>query len=148
MGQDLISAGWTIDTERTNDVVGVAAFLADISMDDLLANIEALDPSGGLDMSDYNEVVANELRDELLSGAEVVLDGGNRMSAVWDIPETSLAFVITGGGSWGDDPFEGFSSLVMFLAALTIWPELKTMTNVVCEGLPSRDALISWLRVT
>lgn len=164
MGMDLISAGWTTTRERKTDEEAVARYIGDLSDFAILANIDRLDESGRwcvhLGDPDHagakfpieeghedtgaveeNKQTAQEIRDALLAGAEVMTDSNIRMSNVWSIPGTTLDFTVMGGGSWGDDPFDGYTDVCMLTVALDLWPGLRTMTDVVCGGLPSADVI-------
>jgi hypothetical protein len=112
---DLIGASWTYDT--TKPPVDKDAFYA------LIHSIEypedepiPWDHSGTV--SDGN---VDDWRNLLMDGAQEYEDaiGGHRMSIEWSVGDRDdRSFVFTGGGSWGDDPFDGFTPLTLFLNAV------------------------------
>lgn len=164
MGMDFISAGWTTDSNYKTDEESVNRWIDDLSDFAVLTRLDQLDESGAFEWEvhltepdehgaefpidehheddgayEENKRTAQEIRDTLKVGAAVAFDSDGRLSNAWPIPGTSLVFNLMGGGSWGDDPFDGYTPLVMFIDALEIWPDLKELTGVVCGGIP--DAL-------
>lgn len=159
MGMDFISAGWTVDTEYRHDEDAIIRWIDSLSDFAILTRLDALDESDifewevltgepdehgsefPIEDDEGNQEIAREIRDTLKCGAAVAFDGEARGQNCWEIPGTSLIFNLMGGISWGDDPFDGYSSLVMFINSLEIWPELKELTDVVCGGLPHGDEI-------
>ena len=152
MGMDFISAGWTITRSHEPDEEQVKQFLDRLSTEQVLSQIDRLDPRG---MYEWDEpetrrpqhprhrgepVMAQEVRDTLKFGASVAFDTDSQMSNNWQIPGTTLGFVMMGGGSWGDDPFDGYSAVVMLIEASTSG-RAEALTNVICGGLPSVDVI-------
>lgn len=138
MGADLIGLAWTRLNITKPDEDEIRAMLADISDEEIMLHLDALDPSGG-----YFEI-ASDAREAIHEGAMLAIGaaGYERMSALYDIPGTALTFCFMGGTSGGDDPFESFTSLGVFLNATEIWPRLARETGVLCQGLP--DAKTIW----
>lgn len=161
-----ISAGWTTDSSRKVDEEAVNKWIDDLSDFAILTRADLLDEAGIFDWEvwtaapdetgaefpidenheddgayEENKRTAQEIRDTLKFGATVAFDSEARVLNCWDIPGTSLMFNLMGGGSWGDDPFDGYSALVMFLNSLEFWSELKELTSVVCGGLPHVDEI-------
>lgn len=137
MGLNLLTVGWTVDTNYRTDEQAVRKFIADLPVADIIENTDVLDPSGQFDTTDDDDELAEEFRGLLMTGFETATNPHTRMSNGWRLPETNLIFTIMGGGSWGDDPFDGYGALVMFIAAVEIWPELAGLTDIVCGGLPT-----------
>jgi len=152
MGQDMISAGWTSTRSRDVDEEQAKRFFDRLSTEQVLSQLDRLDASGGFEApetdddlnildNEENRALATEMRDMLKFGASVAFDSEARMSNVWEIPGTTLSFTVMGGGSWGDDPFDGYSALVMFIDSLNVWVGLRALTDVVCGGLPHADLI-------
>jgi hypothetical protein len=152
MSQAFISAGWTIDMAREPDEEQVKQFIDRLSTEQVLSQIGRFDPAGQYDWdepdsdddlnildTEANLDMAQEVRDTLKFGASVVFDTDTQMSNTWAIPGSTLGFVIMGGGSYGDDPFDGYSAVVMFIESLNVWTGLRGLTNVICGGLPHID---------
>lgn len=154
MGMDFLSVGWTTSRAIETDEEQVKHFLDKLGTEQVLSQIDTLDPGGMYEWdtdddcqildNEENRVVAQEVRDTLKFGASVAFDPNSRMANTWQIPGTSLDFTVMGGGSWGDDPFDGYSAVVMLMEALHIWPELKQLTGVICGGLPSAEVIAAW----
>jgi len=153
MGQDFISAGWTSTRSRKTDEEQVKQFLDRLSTEEVLTHIERLDPQGRFETEiEYdddlaildtagNNAAAQEVRDALKYGASVAFDSDGRLGNLWEIPGTTLGFTVMGGGSYGDDPFEGYTDVVMLIDSLGIWDGLRDLTDVVCGGLPHADVV-------
>ena len=135
MGMDLIGVGFTIRTDRKCDLDAIGRAieaLPDERLDDA-DFIDALDPSGaGMDFT------PEELRDYLNQGAEEFDSAslGHRMSIAYPVQGTALLFIWTGGGSWGDDPFDGFTPLCYFINLCSMVDDVREAAGFVCGGLP------------
>ena len=136
MGMDLIGTGFTIRTDRKCDLDAIGRAI-DAIPDERLRDddfISALDPSGGWMPENIDDV-----RGVLKAGAreyDSAMDG-HRMSLAYPVRGTALLFVWAGGGSWGDDPFEGFSELCSFIELCSLVGEVGAAAGFVCGGLPS-----------
>ena len=142
MGMDLIGAGFTRRSDKKCSVDAIDAIINAIP-DDTLRDEEylsALDPNGVLDRAGDPEHVdfPDFVRDILKSGAREYDSAisGHRMSTDYYIQGTPLEFVWTGGGSWGDDPFEGFSDLCLFIDLASQNETIREASGFVCGGLP------------
>lgn len=131
MGMDLIGAGFTVDTRR--EPVNLSAVLAYIE------GMEEPDPNepiswdpAGLIMSDDDD-----WRAMLRTGVEeyVAVNNASRLVVDFPVGETGNTFVFTGGGSWGDDPFDGFTPLLLFINLLDEDAALRALTNYVGGGV-------------
>jgi len=141
MGMDFISASFTHDTSKPCDVMAIGALLDGITDGQLHDPdfLGALDPSAHFDEDCQDEPdFPEEVRDTLKAGAAeyAALIEGSRWSMARTIPGTTLEFVTAGGSSWGDDPFEGFSELCLFIDALDALPDVAQAAGFVCGGLP------------
>jgi hypothetical protein len=159
MGMSFISVGWTTTSTRKPDEEGVARYIDGLSDYALLERLDRLDGSGQYEWEvhrdddlrlieegheddgavEENQRTAQEIRDTLKAGAAAAFDSDARMSNVWEIRGSTLVFTVMGGGSWGDDPFDNYSALVMFLEALEVWPDLKELTDILHGGAPTAD---------
>jgi hypothetical protein len=139
MGMDLITTAWTQENGKT-DADAVRAIIASLTDDEITSQTEVLDPSGRLGFSDFPDDEAEELRAWISNGADVYLNVDElRLHDCYPLPDTGLWFYVVGGGSWGDDPFDGFTDLTTFIEACSIWPELAEAAGFVCGGLPKAD---------
>jgi hypothetical protein len=122
MGADMIVVGFVVDTATQPDTPyrvpvvdaeAAKAVLAAMSDETLLSLVEHIDPSGAMEMIAPDEDLIGDLRDALNDGADEVAAAarGHRYSSWWEHPVSHRAFVLAGGTSWGDDPFEGFDNL-------------------------------------
>lgn len=130
MGADLISVTWTSegrpDYKRVTERI---AELPETTLDYLLATSQTL---GYIDAGDYDEV-----RDVLRDGFtqyELSVLGDHRFTNVH--PVSTGALVCTSGGdSWGDDPYEGWSNLCAFLDACEEDDELARAAGFIGWGI-------------
>ena len=138
MGMDLIMVGWT-QNRKSTDKAELVALIDELLDTTLLARKHELDESGLLEVeSESEDEDPRILREWLKDGADTYAEmDARRVAQSWVIPETDLRFMTAGGGSWGDDPFDGWSSLCMFLAACEVFPALGEAAGYVCGGLPS-----------
>ena len=149
MGMDLIGAGWTIDTDHLKvsgddehaGTAAVAEFMRTLGGTTILSHMDQLDYSGRFEGEDDADLI-DIVRTTIQQGYEVSIEYGGRATNTWDIPGTNLMFVYMGGGSWGDDPFDGFDALTMFLIACEVWPDLGEKVGFVCAGLPDISTMI------
>jgi len=159
MSKAFISAGWTTIQSKVPDEEQVKRFIDRLSTEQVLSQMNRLDPQGQYDWdepdsdddlnildTEENLATAQEVRDTLKFGASVAFDADAQTYNVWEIPGTTLGFHIMGGGSYGDDPFDGYSAVVMFIDSLDIWHGLRGLTDVVCGGLPHADVIAQHLK--
>lgn len=138
MGADLIGAAFTTDCtmEPGLSLSRIADHIRAIPADTLMGEefLAVIDPQGRWD----GEANAEAVRDALISGATeyhaAVL--GHRYSIGIPIPGTSLMLHFAGGESYGDDPFEGFHDLCVFVDAVPALGLPVEDTGLVCGGLP------------
>jgi hypothetical protein len=145
MSETFISAGWTTTGDYKTDEEAVKQFIDGLGMHDILNHLDELDPQGryenevetGDDLeildTEENRRYAAGIQADLKVGLDVL---GDLDENVWVIPGTDLFFHVMGGASYGDNPFEGYDELVMFLNSLDLWDGLRELTDVVCGGLP------------
>jgi hypothetical protein len=141
MGMDLIGVGFTRRNDRECSVEKIDA-LIDAIPDDKLRDedfLSAIDPSEAVLNPDWEDAaVPDYVRDALKQGALEYGSAlsGHRSSLDFGIPGTPLEFIFAGGDSWGDDPFEGWSELVLFLSLAEHDAALAEAAGFVCGGLP------------
>jgi hypothetical protein len=127
---DLLTIGWTARASDY-DTAAVMAVLNTITMDWIKDQAEVLDPSGGYELADLHEM--------LLTGAEDYqghMQGTHRYGTVYDVPTgDDLLFYIAGGGSYGDDPYDDWSALGMFVNACEARPELAAAAGFFGGGI-------------
>jgi hypothetical protein len=134
MGMDLIGIGYTIDprkdTIQMDAVKEFVAALPEIDDNDPIS----WDPSGIISDTD-------DWRWMLERGAKEYLDtaDASRLVIDFEIGRTGNTFVFTGGGSWGDDPFDGYTYLCLFTNLLDENEELRALTNYVGGGIVVDD---------
>jgi hypothetical protein len=132
---DLLVYGFTTRTPEHFDQAALNTALAALTDEMLDGTFGHLDPSGGVES-------VEELREYLTSGAEVygsILSGDHRMASDFLIPGTDLFFTVTGGGSWGDDPYDDWYALGIFLNACDQFHQIAEAAAFVCAGLPTTD---------
>lgn len=130
MGMDIIGVGYTVDTKReTLQKEAVEAFIAampEIDDDDPIS----WDPSGIIsDLDNWRHMLRKGAEEFVYTAEE------SRMVVDFPVGDTGNTFVFTGGGSWGDDPFDGFTNLCLFINLLDESPELRALTNYVGGGI-------------
>jgi len=131
MGADYISLGATIDKrvtltpEQTRDVV--REFLPAIK-----ENFLKIDPSGRFDDMDASD---DDIVDTIAAGA-TWLKTGEEWS-LWKIPgaDENLRFLVSGGMSWGDPPFEEYDGAVMASDAADVLPDLGRRVGILGGGI-------------
>jgi hypothetical protein len=139
---DLIGVGFT-----RNQNVKCRIDLIDLAIDGIPdetlrdeAFLNAIDPAGILDRAGDPEHVdfTDFVRETLKNGAREYDSAvsGHRMSTDFYIQGTPLEFVWAGGGSWGDDPFDGFSDLCVFINFCPSDDGVRELAGYVCGGLP------------
>jgi len=132
---DLVGVGFTRDKGGECDpaVVGsvAAAVVAGLTDDEF----EGIGFAAAPEEFDTRE----DLVDLLVRAAEEYAStvAGHRSTVHYGIPGTDLEFVFAGGGSWGDDPYDGFTDLVVFVEACDLFPALAAAFGFVCQGLPA-----------
>ena len=141
MGYDLIGAGFTRRNDKGCDLDAIDA-LIDAIPDEKLRDEEYLNTIDPADsvlniVADHPDTPAL-VRDALKEGAREydAADSGH-MSVDFLFPGTSLGFVFAGGGSYGDDPYEGWSELMLFLNFAEHESAVAEAAGFVCGGLPS-----------
>lgn len=142
MGQDLITVTWATDPTRTIDEDAVRAFIAAIDLDNLTPALDAALGNYGLDEDD-----SDSIRDRLTEGFEqykLVRIGHHRYATSLPVPRTGgrppLWLHTAGGASWGDDPFEGYTDLCVFLEVIDSEdPALQEAAAFAGYGVPTPD---------
>jgi hypothetical protein len=143
MGMDLIGAGFTRNSavECKIDLIDVAIdLIPDASLEDE-TYLNLIDPAGNFDT-----VEPEEIRDYLKSGAREYDSAvsGHRMAISYYINGTPLEFVWAGGGSWGDDPFDGFTELCYFTNFAEVDEGIAQLAGYVCGGLPNATTIAEY----
>jgi hypothetical protein len=135
IGMDLIGVGYTRRSDKTVDRAAVEAAIDAIPEERLLYGsfLDAIDPSEHL--SDERPAPA-EVRAYLKRGA-LEYASSHRMAVEYQMRGTALVFVFAGGGSWGDDPFDGFDDLCGFVNLCEMVDAVADAAGFVCGGLPS-----------
>ena len=137
MGADLIGAAFTTDSSVDCSLDHIKDYIRAIPAERLMSEefLITIDPSGRWDGEDID---ADTVRDTLISGADEYLaaTNGHRYAVGIPIPGTSLWFHFVGGSSWGDDPFEGYTDMCMFVDAVDALGLSAEETGLVCGGLP------------
>lgn len=140
MGMDLLTYGFTTRNPKHYSAEAVKATLAALTDNWIEDNFDDLDPSGGTE--DIAE--ARRLLEDGADSYRLILNGDHRMAADYLIPGTDLFFTITGGGSWGDDPYDGWYALGIFLNATHLLPALAEAAALVCWGLPDAATMAKY----
>lgn len=152
MGMDLIGAGFTVDISKTPCDLDAINALIDGLTDEQLNDDEFLnrvDPSDYLTYSmDEEEDIPRAVRDGLKVAATEYerTVAGHRMTADYQIPETSLWFFFAGGGSWGDDPYDGWNDLCIFTNFCEVNESIAHIAGYVSGGLPHPDVINGYYR--
>lgn len=132
MGMDLLTIGYTTTLVPDYSTEAVLALVEGLPREWLEEHMDVIDSSGCYD-------TLEELRTAITAGAgefDALLSGSHRMGADYPIPGTTLFFTVSGGGSWGDAPYDGWSELVIFIETCAQSPELAEATGFVCYGIP------------
>ena len=162
MGMDLITATFTtknflrLPIKYDDLLTQVTEAVRALDEKQLRADLIKIDPGGYL--GDTLELVDEDDEDgeddgfdtvtaELEAGGEVYAsifasDSYFRLEAIHEFvgmdeegdPDLRL-LVIAGGGSWGDDPFDGFNSLCYFISACEIYPDLAERVGFLGAGV-------------
>jgi len=146
MGMDLIGVGFTHNRNVKCSSDAIENAINSIPDATLLDEgfLNRIDPSGYLgdgggsgdpEHVDYPDYI----RDFLKEGAQEYDSAvsGHRLTTYYEIGGTPLSFTWTGGGSWGDDPFDGFTPLCYFIALLELDPGIAQLAGFVAGGLPN-----------
>ena len=145
MGMDLVGAGFTRRNDVKCDIDAIDAIINAIPDEKLEdeAFLNAIDPSGylGSDMDDSWEGVRDALKEGAREFDSALM--GHRMSTSFTIAGSPLEFVWAGGGSWGDDPWDGFTSLCYFINFAEQDIHVRYASGFVCGGLPSKLLIAS-----
>ena len=132
MGMDMLTIGYTTRPVPEYSKEALLAIVSAFTTKWLEENIDAIDESGCYESVD-------ELRRAIDQGAEefdALATGSHRMGVNYGIPGTTLWFTVSGGGSWGDDPYEGWSELGIFIRTCIQSPELAEAAGFICYGIP------------
>jgi len=140
MGADLVGIGFTHDRRITCAEEALLAVVSAIR-DEVLTDevLGFIDPAGAYDGEDLPAI-----REALAEGAVEYLSAicQHRMAVGYDIPGTELTFVFAGGATWGDDPFDGFAALCLFVRAAEVFADLGDRAGLVCGGLPDPATIL------
>ena len=129
MGMDLITHGFTAEDEKCNEA-GMRVALDTITDEWIEDNADALDPSGGFEPEDMRGMIETGVEDYLLH-----IKGDHRSGNFYTIPGSTHKFYIAGGGSWGDDPYDDWSALGVFLSVCELVPELAQASGYFGYGI-------------
>lgn len=129
MGADLITVGFTVEHElasKTSSEI-LRTFAATVQ-----ANINKIDSSGYMDemSAEDNDAAINHLID----GFEAIKSYAFPYNS-WDVPGTGYSFIVAGGETWGDPPFEDYDAVNCFLEAINIIPAMGEATGVLGSGI-------------
>lgn len=148
MGADLITVAYTMRSKELSAEEAEAALTAQLeAVRDALDRIDHNDERDVRDLDErgYDEDGVDGLLDILLAGWSAHSDNW-RYSNQYPIPtaqkeDERLWFIIAGGTSWGDDPFEGFSDLCFLINAADAVPELGEALGLLGGGIviPGRE---------
>lgn len=131
MGMDMIGVGFTVDQNKQWQEDKVKEAIAQINFEDM-EEISKWDYAGLFDFTEWDE---EECRDYMTEGFKVAQEILNyRATVTFTITDTTY-FVFAGGGSWGDDPFEGFTELDVFLNYVDFHPEVRKYTPILGLGI-------------
>lgn len=129
MGMDLITVAYT-STERGIDADAAKTIISTLTAEE----IQAIDRLA--DLSWLGTDGDEEVLDLLRAGADVA---GNlddlRLAVTYKIGDTDRWFYLAGGGSWGDDPFDGYTALCAFLCACETVPRLAEACDFLGGGI-------------
>jgi hypothetical protein len=140
MGMDLLTYGFTTRSPKHYSDEAVKAILAALTDEWIEENFDDLDPSGGTESVEE----ARTLLDRGFEEYSAILKGDHRMAADYFVPGTELFFTITGGGSWGDGPYDNWYDLGIFLNACHLLPALAEAAMLVCWGLPDAATMAKY----
>lgn len=127
MGVDLIVHGFTVAPSEVGrfDADALRRLVGGMTPTDA-----ELDEVGAFDVDGWRLAMA-------AGAAEYVAAvDGHRFSASYVIRDRSPRwFVLVGGSSSGDDPFDGFGALSVFLDSLALWPALAAGSGFLGWGI-------------
>ena len=129
MGMDLIGVGYTVDTPEEPSVV-LAQLVVGLHRESIETAWEQIDEDGKWDEPGL-------VFDSVMAGTVWFGErNAMRMSVSYKVPgHDNRRFYFAGGGSWGDEPFEGFDHLCMFLNACAVIPKLGRSLGVLGCGI-------------
>lgn len=141
MGMDLIGVGFTHRKSVTCTTDAIEAVLN--KLPDAVLTDEVLE--GALFDGNLEDASAEEVRATLLKASEeyIATIAGHRMTVQYSIENTDLVFTFAGGGSWGDEPYDDWNDLALFVAALEHIPQLREPVGFVTGGLPWGELVAS-----
>lgn len=129
MGMDLIGIGYTVDRQAKLSAVNAKLIV-------LMLRTE-IEPQWELIDIDGSCETPEEVFSSVMKGAEVFAQRDSaRMSIGFPIPgHDDRDFYFAGGGSWGDEPFDGFNDLCNFISACQVVPGLGQSLGVLGGGI-------------
>lgn len=151
MGMDLVGAGFTRNSAVECDLDAIDRAI-DLIPDETLRDedfLRLIDPSERLySLDPDDDDFPSDVRDNLKSGAREFDSAvtGHRMSLSYYINGTPLEFVWTGGGSWGDDPYDGWSDLILFVEFADAVEGVAQLAGYVCGGLPDASVVAQYAK--
>lgn len=145
MGADLITVGYTYQSGGPARDEAEAILVSHLEA--IRLKLDSVDASGLLDGLGYDEQGLDEdgedmLLATLLTGFEAHWDTG-RYGNTYTIPlgsaeqpyKSDYTFVVAGGTSYGDSPFEGFDELCLLINATDEFPELGRQLHILGGGI-------------
>jgi hypothetical protein len=133
MGMDLITIGFTVTPNPTpkDDPEALTGIIRALSDDWLTDHLDNIDPQENYeDMADLRAAIVNGAGDY-----EMHRSGMHRYGAFYEINGTPRYFIIAGGSSWGDDPYEDWSDLTLFINACELLPDLAMAAGYCGAGI-------------
>jgi hypothetical protein len=126
MSSFLSLRGFTVEPGAPADADAIQKVIAAIPGKDLLSHLEEFDPDGLLF---WDDIRANNVREALYQGVAAFVDAfEGPHSGQFPLPD-GATFVVVGGTSAGDNPFEDGEYLELLLSAAEIYPAIAQVTG-------------------
>lgn len=136
MGADLITLGYTAVHRPPSPSDDEVAALVQTHADALRQN--RVQATGSALGEDYFDTDADYLA-AIVTGALVVRDARNgvRYQSIYgfEVNGEDRDFVLLGGTSWGEVPFDGYDQVGLFLESTRVVPELGAALGVLGVGI-------------
>ncbi|UDL15809.1 hypothetical protein QEH42_gp149 [Microbacterium phage Pumpernickel] len=132
MGVEFIIGGMTIEKVKTIEDVRA---VVESFREQIVAKIDDIDPSGYFDDEDS---AADELIESIIEGVTTVNEsrGGGQFFAPWDVPgNEDVYFLVFGGSSWGDSPFDEFDAVCFAGEAASTIPDFGRAVGILGGGI-------------
>lgn len=144
MGADMVAVGYTIKSGHLVELdaarrifEGVLEAVIEkrkqIDIADRWEFFTTADP----DTPEYEEELRSEVLNHILSGIGWMVEN-HREQAVYHTDSTGrYAFIVSGGMTWGDDPFDEFEDVQLVLCAVEEIPSLGPLLGILGGGIRS-----------